>query len=80
MILLGIFNLGISCAVFVLTCFVMCVCVCMCVECVYVWVLLIGLLVFAVFCIFCTVFFVLFRLCIFSLICSMFSYGYFPGV
>ena len=49
-------NLGLSCAVFVLTCFVMCV-------------LVICVLVFTVFCILCTVFFVLFRLCIFIFIC-----------
>jgi hypothetical protein len=34
-------------------------------------VLLICVLVFTVFCIVCTVFFVLFRLCIFNLICSV---------
>jgi len=60
----GCFNL--YCVV--LTCFVM-------YGCVYVWVcvcvgvLVIRVLVFTVFCIVCTVFFLLFRLCIFILIC-----------
>jgi len=80
-ILLGLFNLGTSCSVFVLTCFVMCVCVCVyvcvcvCVcgvvcacMCGCVGVLVICLLVFTVFCTVCTVFFILFRLCIFILI------------
>jgi len=52
----------VSCTVVVLACFVMC-------GCVYVWVLVTRVLVFTVFCIVCTVFFVLFRLCIFILIC-----------
>ena len=38
--------------------------------CVRVGVLVICVLVFAVFCIVCTVFFVLFRLCIFIIICT----------
>jgi hypothetical protein len=52
------------------TCFVTCGCVCMCgcsENCM--GVLVVCLLVFTTFCIVCTVFFLLFRLCIFILIC-----------
>jgi len=54
--------------VVLVTCFVMCG-FCNVWVCVRVGVLVTCVLVFTVFCIVCTVFFVLFRLCIFILIC-----------
>jgi len=66
--ILRLFHLVISFTVVVLTCFVMCG-FCNVWMCVCVGILVICVLVFTVFCIVCTVFFVLFRLCIFILIC-----------
>ena len=79
LIVLWLFHLDVSFTVFVLTCFVMCVCVCVCV-CFdnSVGVLVICVLVFNVFCIVCTVFFVLFRLCIFIFVFSVLMYGLLP--
>jgi len=70
----------VSCSVAVLTCFVICVCVCVCCMCgcfdncvsvlvICVLVCIVFCIVCIVLCIVCTVFFVLFRWCIFILIC-----------